>query len=119
MTLNAGSLVSSLSAEQQKMRAAMLNALRADMVTIVNRRDEWRKVYVMLAGAFAATIVIASTLRAQVNPDWTEPFPPFRIAGNLYYVGSKDLASYFITTPRGHILINSDLAMSAPRIRAS
>jgi enterochelin esterase family protein len=69
--------------------------------------------------AFAAVFILANTLRAQVNPDWTEPFPPFRIAGNLYYVGSKDLASYLITTPHGHVLINSDLEASPPFIRAS
>jgi metallo-beta-lactamase class B len=51
--------------------------------------------------------------------DWTEPFPPFRIAGNLYYVGSKGLASYLITTPKGHILINSDLEASVPLLQAS
>ena len=51
--------------------------------------------------------------------DWTEPFPPFRIAGNLYYVGSKGLANYLITTPQGHILINSDLEANVPLIRAS
>ena len=56
---------------------------------------------------------------AQNSPDWTEPFPPFRIAGNLYYVGSKGLANYLITTPQGHILINSDLEASVPLIRAS
>ena len=69
--------------------------------------------------AFAAVFMMASALRAQVNPDWIEPFPPFRIAGSLYYVGSKDLASYLITTPQGHILINSDLETSPPLIRAS
>ena len=46
---------------------------------------------------------------------WTEPFPPHRIAGNLYYVGSKDLASYLIVTPQGDILINSSLKTS-PRL---
>ena len=51
--------------------------------------------------------------------DWTTPFPAFRIAGNLYYVGSKDLASYIITTPEGHILINSNLEAGVPLIRAS
>ena len=51
--------------------------------------------------------------------DWTEPFPAFRIAGNLYYVGSKGLASYLITTPEGHILINSDMEANVPLIRAS
>jgi metallo-beta-lactamase class B len=52
-------------------------------------------------------------------PGWTEPFPPFRIAGNLYYVGSRDLASYLVTTPKGHVLINSDLEANVPLIRAS
>jgi metallo-beta-lactamase class B len=56
--------------------------------------------------------------RAQSN-DWTEPFPPFKIAGNLYYVGSKGLANYLIITPEGHILINSDMEENVPLIRAS
>jgi metallo-beta-lactamase class B len=55
---------------------------------------------------------------AQGN-DWLEPFPPFRIAGNLYYVGSRGLASYLVTTPQGHILINSDLEDNVPMIRDS
>lgn len=50
---------------------------------------------------------------------WTEPFPGHRIAGNLHYVGSRDLASYLITTPEGHILINSSLEESPKLIRAS
>jgi metallo-beta-lactamase class B len=56
---------------------------------------------------------------AQDNPEWTEPFPPHRIVGNLYYVGSKDLASYLIVTPEGNILINSSLESSVPLIRKS
>ncbi len=56
---------------------------------------------------------------AQDTSSWTEPFPPHRIAGNLYYVGSRDLASYLITTPEGHVLINSSLEESVPLIRAS
>ncbi|MBI3416567.1 MAG: subclass B3 metallo-beta-lactamase [Verrucomicrobia bacterium] len=70
-------------------------------------------------GAFIAVIGLAGKLCAQVNPDWTEPFPPFRIAGNLYYMGSKGLANYLITTSQGHILINSDLEANVPLIRAS
>src|ERR1035438_2669827 len=56
---------------------------------------------------------------AQANPDWTDPFPPFHIAGNLYYVGSKGLANYLVTTPQGNILINSDLEANVPMIEAS
>jgi metallo-beta-lactamase class B len=62
--------------------------------------------------------VTVSKLSARKNPAWTEPFPPFRIAGNLYYVGSEDLASYLITTPRGLILINSSLEANVPLIKA-
>jgi len=58
-------------------------------------------------------------LFAQANPEWTEPFPPFRIADNLYYVGSKGLANYLVTTPQGNILINSDLEANVPLIEAS
>jgi metallo-beta-lactamase class B len=64
-------------------------------------------------------LLIGSPLRAQTNPDWTTPIAPFRIAGNLYYVGGKDLASYLIVTPKGDILINSSLENSVPMIRAS
>lgn len=56
---------------------------------------------------------------AQTNPAWMHPFPPFRIAGNLYYVGSEDLASYLIATPDGLILINSSFPANVPLIRAS
>jgi metallo-beta-lactamase class B len=63
-------------------------------------------------------ITFAGSVAAQ-SPDWTEPFPPHKIADNLYYVGSKGLASYLITTPQGDILINSSLEASVPLIRAS
>ena len=58
-------------------------------------------------------------LHAQTNAAWTTPIAPFRIAGNLYYVGSQDLASYLIVTPQGNILINSSLTSSVPLIRSS
>src|SRR5271170_7031378 len=66
-----------------------------------------------------AFTVPAAALNAQPNPAWTRPFPPFRIAGNLYYVGSEDLASYLIVTPKGDILINSSLEASVPLIEKS
>jgi len=51
-----------------------------------------------------------------IQPSWERDYPPFRIAGNLYYVGTEDLACYLITTPSGSILINTGLASSAPLI---
>ncbi|HEY2118192.1 MAG TPA: subclass B3 metallo-beta-lactamase [Candidatus Acidoferrum sp.] len=65
------------------------------------------------------SLLLSSSAAAQNSPDWTEPFPPFHIAGNLYYVGSRGLASYLVTTPQGNILINSDLESNVPMIQAS
>ena len=68
---------------------------------------------------FVVLLVAALPLAAADDPAWTRPFPPFRIAGNLYYVGSEDLAAYLVATPKGLILINSNLASSPPLIRKS
>ena len=64
-------------------------------------------------------VIFTLSLSAQVPADWTTPFPSFRIAGNLFYVGSGDLASYLVVTPKGDILINSNLVSSPPLIRKS
>jgi metallo-beta-lactamase class B len=53
------------------------------------------------------------------NPDWTKPFPPFRIIGNIYWVGTYDLSTYLLTTPQGHILINTGVGDTAKQIRAN
>ncbi len=66
----------------------------------------------------ALTVLFAATLLGQENKSWTEPFPPHHVIGDIYFVGSKSLASYLITTPQGHILINSSLESSVPMIRA-
>jgi len=63
--------------------------------------------------------LLTGSLLAQSDPSWTEPFPAFKIVGNVYYVGSRGLASYLITTPQGHVLINSNLESSPPQIRDS
>ncbi len=56
---------------------------------------------------------------AYSNPAWTQPQAPFRIVGNIYYVGSKGLAAYLIATPNGHILIDGTVAENAPMIEAN
>jgi len=81
-------------------------------------RKKWFAILIVLAVLLITSIWSSDNLKAQSN-DWTEPFPPFKIAGNLYYVGSKGLANYLITTPKGHILINSDMEENVPLIRAS
>jgi len=64
-------------------------------------------------------LFLAVELFAQNQSDWMEPFPPHRVIDNVYYVGSRGLASYLITTPQGNILINSSFEASVPLIRAA
>jgi len=68
---------------------------------------------------FLFLYTFAGAALAQETSDWLNPFPPYRIIGNIYYVGSQGLASYLITTPQGNILINSNLEKSVPMIRES
>lgn len=74
------------------------------------------KLCLLFAAVLTASIGCSGKTYAQADE---EAFPPFKIADNLYYVGDKDLASYLIATPQGHILINSNLEKSVPMIRAS
>jgi len=67
----------------------------------------------------AVVLVLAMQVSARADASWTTPFPPFRIAGNLYYVGSADLGSYLVVTPKGDILINSSFEQNVPLIRES
>ena len=53
------------------------------------------------------------------NPAWTEAQAPFHIVGDVYYVGSKGLAAYLITSPQGHVLIDGTVAENAPMIEAN
>src|SRR5215471_1321185 len=83
-----------------------------------------------LIGVIAVTIITTVTASAQAGQggprgnalagiDWNKPFPAHKIIGNLYFVGSEQLGSFLITTPQGHILINSDYEETVPVIRAA
>ncbi|HET9832576.1 MAG TPA: subclass B3 metallo-beta-lactamase [Vicinamibacterales bacterium] len=74
------------------------------------------RTFVLLA-LFSLLLPVA--VRAQANPDWHRAIPGFKIAGNLYYVGTADLAVYLIVTPKGNIIINSDFKEDVPTIRKS
>ena len=73
----------------------------------------------------AVVLVASYALSAQkvkepkTTAEWAAPYQPFRIAGNLYYVGTYDLACYLITTPKGNILINTGLAASVVQIKTN
>jgi len=68
-----------------------------------------------LANLIAVWTATACLLIAKAD----EPFPAHRVVGNTYYVGSKALATYLITTPEGHILINSSFEETVPLIRVA
>jgi metallo-beta-lactamase class B len=70
------------------------------------------RVALLMAFALAAR---AESYQAQL----AQPQEPYRIAGNIYYVGSNDLACFLIATPQGHILINTGYERMAPLLRAS
>lgn len=63
--------------------------------------------------------LVAMPAQAQSPAAWTTPTEPFKIAGNLYYVGTAGIGAYLITTPQGHILIDGAMPGSAKDIEAS
>jgi glyoxylase-like metal-dependent hydrolase (beta-lactamase superfamily II) len=77
------------------------------------------KKLILIALIFCHVYGLAQTVTEPKNnpKEWSEPTEPFRIVGNLYYVGTYDLASYLIVTDKGYILINTGLANSYPIIK--
>src|SRR5690606_11211514 len=67
--------------------------------------------------AAIAFALVPALVWPQGGTDWNAPFPPHRIAGNVYFVGTEALGTFLITTPEGHILINSDFESTVPIIR--
>lgn len=71
-----------------------------------------KKLWLAVPVLFWAACAMGQGVREQA-------FPPHRVIGNVYYVGSKELATYLIVTPEGHALINSGYEETVPLIRAS
>ena len=72
----------------------------------------------------ALTLLLASSplAHAQADPtsrSWNRPVEPYRITGNVYYVGASDITSFLITTPAGHILLDGGFVETAPIIEAN
>jgi metallo-beta-lactamase class B len=53
----------------------------------------------------------------QTSRSWNQPVKPYRIIGNIWYVGASGVTSFLITTPEGHILLDSGLPETVPQIR--
>jgi metallo-beta-lactamase class B len=76
-----------------------------------------RKPGFLLAAAIAVTTTVA--IAQTLPPAWVKPTAPFRIADNLYYVGSEGLTSLLITTKQGHILIDAPMEQNVDQIEAN
>jgi metallo-beta-lactamase class B len=75
---------------------------------------------VVLAAVVSALAVVAVIKwREATNNGGQKPADPFRIAGNLYYVGANDVSSFLLTGPEGHVLIDGGYPGTAPMIMAS
>jgi len=80
-----------------------------------------RKLFLCLLFVLLAALQTSAQTKQgkQGKRDYNAPFPPHKVIGNIYYVGPEQLATFLITTPEGHILINSDFEATVPVIRAS
>lgn len=76
----------------------------------------------MIRKLLVLLFVLAPIAMAQQSEEfrkWNQPVKPFRIAGNVYYVGANELTSYLIATPKGLIVLDGGLQETAPQILAN
>jgi metallo-beta-lactamase class B len=76
-----------------------------------------QRTYLLFLGLL---LLLPATVYAQpdeTSRSWNQPVKPYRIIGNIYYVGASDIASYLIVTPRGHILLDSGFVETVPQIQ--
>jgi metallo-beta-lactamase class B len=53
----------------------------------------------------------------ETSRSWNQPVNPYRVIGNIYYVGAAEVTSFLIVTPAGHILLDSGFAETVPQIK--
>ena len=75
-----------------------------------------RPLLALLAAVPASAAVTASSDPVAAQPEWARPADPFRIAGNLYYVGSATLSAFLLTDPAGHVLIDGAMPQNGDQI---
>ena len=81
-------------------------------------RQSFNIIVLAIVLSFTVSVATAQEIKEpKTTEEWTRVYQPFRIAGNLYYVGTYDLACYLITTSQGNILINTGLAASFEQIK--
>jgi metallo-beta-lactamase class B len=67
-------------------------------------------------------MLLLAALLAQADPEsrsWNQPVEPFRVIGNVHFVGANEITSFLITTPQGHILLDGGFVETAPQILAN
>jgi metallo-beta-lactamase class B len=78
------------------------------------------KAFRWLMGSLVALALVCCASQAGVPgkmQQWNRPFPPYQVIGNVYYVGTNEIAQFLITTSAGHILLDSGFEASVPRLR--
>jgi metallo-beta-lactamase class B len=80
-----------------------------------------RQALMILAVALALSVSAASitTTTRAANSEDRAAFPAYRVIGDVYFIGSKDLGIFLVTTPQGHILVNAGMPDSVPMIQAN
>lgn len=69
---------------------------------------------------FPVTLALMAAMQwTAANAEWNRPVAPFRIAGNLYYVGAAEVSSFLLTSPEGHVLLDSGFRETVPQIEAN
>src|SRR3954451_14391180 len=90
-------------------------------------KKRWRMPVKKIVMALVALLPLAGAAQAQTPKDliealkvkWNTPTPPFKMFGNVYYVGTNGLASYLITSPQGHILVDTVMPEATSQIKAN
>jgi metallo-beta-lactamase class B len=82
-----------------------------ERVPLFSRR-EWLSLLALQLSACAGEFGIPGSMWR-----WDTSFPPYRVIGNIHYVGSADLAQFLITTSQGHVLLDTGFEASVPRLR--
>jgi len=82
----------------------------------------WRQSMQKFVLGLLLSLAAPFTVHAQADAEWrswNQPVRPFRIIGNIYYVGASDVTSFLIVTPAGDILLDGGFAETAPQIEAN
>ena len=99
----------------------MTNAGRLSMPQRVRRRRS-AAAALLARGAVVLFLLALTRCAGQTGvpgnmQQWNRPFPAYRVIDNIYYVGSNEIAQFLITTPAGHILLDTGFEASVPRLR--